>query len=846
MVDPDDSQLADECTQVAAAAERAAAWIMDNDDKVGVKSNALFRQFRRSAELARKERRATERPLSIGIFGQSQSGKSYLVSALAKKQGQPLIAVLDRERDFLKEIGPEKKQEATGLVTRFSIHPTGAPASHPVAVRVLNQVDLVKILANSYFSDFRAAEEQKRAPSSDEVSEAISAARARAQNTPADKDLREIDIDNLADYCNSQFSARKTIQVLDEDRYWVQLEELAPRLRIEDRAALYSFLWGRVPELTAFYVDLYRALSDLGFAEKVYCTIDALDPRDQSILDVDTLKQIADPSNSIDVMGEGGRRARLSRPHLAAIVAELLIQIKDRPWDYFQHTDILDFPGARSRKQHEDPEGLVKQPDGMSDLFLRGKVAYLFDRYCEDGELASLLLCQPPGPPEVQSLPGMIRTWIHKSQGSSAAARAKKDTALFFVMTKFDARFDVTVGAKDKTLEEIKEVWNAAIKTALTDFYGKGSTAWPDQWHPSQPFDNCFWLRSPDFQAFNLFKYDDSGAEIGLRDPDWLGRYQEAYRASELVRRHIRDPEQAWDEVLKSDGGAVYLANALSPVCKPELKRNQISARLNDLRHNMLQQLEEFCASDDREAEILKREAAAKQAVESLGAVVDWGRFGHLIREFQIDANALHSLFQRTRAGKPSIGPFRRVDGNSSAAAARNDRYTDFAATALSQWADQLETIPNQSEKLGFLQVHPETIEIVVRELLAGSDRIGLTKQIAECIDDTIPEIDEKLKPAMAAAERINRYVWKLGQDDLSLSDRATDGGGPVFQPRESTESIESLSKEYGKPYLQPFIVSWLESFIHLAKENARGKSTSVFSSEQNERLREIIQQLGA
>ena len=55
--------------------------------------------------------------------------------------------------------------------------------------------------------------------------------------------------------------------------------------------------------------------------------------------------------------------------------------MREQPHDLFKETDLLDFPGARNRfevplaKSLQDPEKNVPQ------MLLRGKVAYLFDRF---------------------------------------------------------------------------------------------------------------------------------------------------------------------------------------------------------------------------------------------------------------------------------------------------------------------------------------------------------------------------------------------------------------------------------------------------------------------------------
>jgi hypothetical protein len=857
-----DSQLAHLCEQTVKIAREAADWIDRNKAAVGAKSAGLRREMRQQAEVARKFQRAATRPLCIGIFGPSQVGKSYLVSALARKGTNPLIVLLDEERDFL-QINPEKEQEATGLVTRFSIHPTSAPPSHPVAVRLLSQTDLVKILANTYFLDFKATEE--REPPEETLSQALAEAQKRAQPTAVDP-LDDVQIEELRRYCDEQFAARRTTEVLRRAGFWAQLEDIAPRLALQDRVKLYSFLWGRLPEFTNLYVALYQCLQGLGFAEEAYCPIEALLPRDDSILDVNTLKGLGNPQGPpIEVLGKAtNRRHLIPRPYLTAIVAELLIQIKEQPRDYFSYTDILDFPGARSRKQYEDLENFVKKEDSLPELFRRGKVAYLFDHYCDEREITGMLLCMVPGNQEVHSLPEMVLNWIHRSHGATATERRAVATALFLVLTKFDRRFEKSKGKPMSS----EERWTSAIETALTGFYGKGRDNWPEQWHPNQSFNNSFWLRNPNFVAEGLMAYAGDGderKEIGLQNPASIASFKQEYLSNRMIRLHFADPEKAWEAAFSlNDGGVTYLADALSPVCKPELKRSQIQARIDELRSGLLTMLREFAVSDDRSAERKKRIEAAQIAVTSLlDHVVDAHHLGHLIAELQVSSDDIQFLFQRSRLSnerrpvdlpvpeRTTIAQRLRLPITATETSAR-DRYSDLADAAMEHWADRLQALPREARLLDFLKIEAETVETLVRELLAGSEIKRLGDTIAREIRVSMPAVDtgakEMLKPAMAAAERINRYVWKLGQDALPANKRATtenDGRmQPVFPDGKRIDHLEGLSEDRDL-YYQSFIVDWLASFIDLADKNASGEVKQKFSDAESARLKGILQQLG-
>ena len=106
--------------------------------------------------LSRKLAASAGRRNSAGVFGPSQAGKSYLVSALARNpEPHPLTAdFAGTKKDFLAEINPPGDRESTGLVTRFTVVPGTTDTTHPVELRLLTETDLVKILGNSFLSDF--------------------------------------------------------------------------------------------------------------------------------------------------------------------------------------------------------------------------------------------------------------------------------------------------------------------------------------------------------------------------------------------------------------------------------------------------------------------------------------------------------------------------------------------------------------------------------------------------------------------------------------------------------------------------------------------------------------------
>jgi Uncharacterized protein conserved in bacteria, putative virulence factor len=95
----------------------------------------------------------------------------------------------------------------------------------------------------------------------------------------------------------------------------------------------------------------------------------------------------------LTIVGEGGRKADLPRALVTALTAEITIYMREKPDDFFDHTDLLDFPGYRARYKLNDLRTeLGTRKDLLKELFLRGKVAYLFERYREEKELTSMFL----------------------------------------------------------------------------------------------------------------------------------------------------------------------------------------------------------------------------------------------------------------------------------------------------------------------------------------------------------------------------------------------------------------------------------------------------------------------
>jgi hypothetical protein len=112
---------------ICEALIRVTGEALDWNDKASSASHRVHldhsdntHSFLRSRLAARKLKGSSVRAPCVGVFGPSQAGKSYLVSALSKGSQSSLKVKLGSEYvDFLQKINPGGGRESTGVVTRF-------------------------------------------------------------------------------------------------------------------------------------------------------------------------------------------------------------------------------------------------------------------------------------------------------------------------------------------------------------------------------------------------------------------------------------------------------------------------------------------------------------------------------------------------------------------------------------------------------------------------------------------------------------------------------------------------------------------------------------------------------
>ena len=858
---------------VAEAAGTAASWIEAHGERMGLDRATLMREFRRYGRRGARLREAAQRPMGVAVFGASQAGKSYLISRLAAMPGGQLTTKFGNTTlDFLKDINPPGGQEATGLVTRFTTRPPPTPPDAPLALRLLSQTDVIKVLANTFLEDFDV---DIVPPNAVELERLFASLTAVAQPAPVDT-LSGDDVEDLAEYFERYFRNNGLLQQLNMVGYWPRAADLAPRLRITDRATLFAPLWGGTEKFTALYATLGQGLAALGFASVVHCGLDALVPRESSLIDARRLFDIGQPATEetlLTLVTPSGGRARLARTVVAALIAEVTVPLAERPWPFFDATDLLDFPGARTREVIVDAEKFLAQPEKLGHALLRGKVAYLFQRYNAEQEITAMLLCVGPSNQEVQTLPRMVKEWIDQTLGPTPASRAEQRNSLFFVLTKFDAEFEDKAGEDPSSGTR----WTARLQASLVDFFK--AYDWPSEWTPGRPFDHLFWLRNPSIGFGAVFDYGPKPAaggpapEIGVapRAAAAVATKRAAYLANDLVKKHIADASLAWDAALApNDGGIGRLAGQLAPVCDPTLKATQVEARVTDLARVMTERLRPYWRSNDQEVQLADARTRAGTVLRTLVECARAQMFGSLLRALQISAEQVAGVHWRMQtepeeAGAP-VGTVASVDeyadelagllGETSPAPAevstgRLDYFERFVGAVIAAWDETLNLFASDIAGLAAYKLPPEQAALLVGQIAAGARRTDLRGRIAATLRTHASFHGHASagtgKIVLIAEDMVNTFVAKLGFDATEEARRPTVGSGGamryVFASRPAVRGLPSLG-EQPAAYDRIFHVDWMAAFARLMEDNVSDQSAEAFDREANDALGAWIRRL--
>ena len=665
-------ELLKKCTIIKQVIDDSMNWVNKNaeEDKKEVTISDL-KTYRR--HINRYANALPKRP-AIAIFGQSQVGKSYLVSNLAKTPDSFSLLVkvpgTGDEIDFIKNINPPGGgKEATGLVTRFTTADSYEESWRPFELQLFSQSDLVSVIANGYLSDIT---HYTYAIDREKIQKKIAELSQLKDKSPR-PGFSEDDVYNVKEYLNDRFRDHFLIKDLNNINFWDDLASLIPYIDPLERWKILEFLWGRQPFFTELFTQLSQGLSQVKFLSSVRTDLDAMTPQSDTILDVERLRELykGNKRTPIKLYQGGTFLSELERSIVSALTSEIVMPLADETSEHPQRqflkdADVLDFPGARSRQQIPEITFSEKDDDDKLLVFLRGKVAFLFDKYNTNFEVSTLMFCMDDKQPEVTDLPKFLYDWISKVHGDSPEKREERERLLELLVNQKDikriipllvvfTKFNIELQGNPATeqagdLGPHNSKWSARVGANFADQMSISvADNWIDNWNHKGQFKNLFPLRDPKWSKSVYEGYDTDGKETGLK-PEYISKIKDMEKSwvnHKDVTKYFHNPLEAWKESTDlNKSGLDYIIKYLTPTCDPAIKKEQIRGRIDKLAEDLQSLLTTFYRGGTIDEKLQKaRINAAQTFMQLMKMQKDKNTFGHLLNFLMLNENLSWKVF---------------------------------------------------------------------------------------------------------------------------------------------------------------------------------------------------------
>lgn len=632
-----------------------------------------MKEFRRKLL---KIRNALAVNCSAAAYGESQVGKSYLMSSLLSSSKHPFVIENNgKEYSFIDELNPSggnnAKIESTGVITRFTIKKGERSNISFVKILNLSVVDIILILADSYYNDIRINPDT--IIPYDAINKKLDELSSLWSNKRIQHDIIvEDDIKDINDYVKEVIG--NSAAAIYQSNFCTIIAAVIQYIPYDKWVDVFSLLWNQNEEINRLFATLINAYKKLEFQQEVYVPFNAVLRSEGTLLKIEWLDTVCgvqiDTGNDIvytDVYDKDGNllASNFSKGDLSALIAELTFELPEaiaQERKFLMEMDLLDFPGARSREKYKEKEIATVLPK----MLRRGKVAYLFNKYSRSLQISSVLFCHHNDQKAEPTIGETINDWIEENIGLTPQERTYllKSThgiaPLFFIATKFNIDLERMKTDKAQDYETLDKHWNR-FDTVFPEIIKPNR--WLDEWIISSnggvmPFQNIYPLRDFYWSGKNgLFdgysdgaiKSEETTIHIHPDFPDYLDRLKDSFLRNRFVRQHFCNPEQTWADVatLNNDGSKAVIKNldSISRVLD-NARKDKYRKQLVNLKKELIKVLEVFYEPEDTETKNKKVRLIAGDLRRSLMQTIasNPATFGRILDKLMISPEALRNI----------------------------------------------------------------------------------------------------------------------------------------------------------------------------------------------------------
>ncbi|MEZ5013567.1 MAG: virulence factor SrfC family protein [Chitinophagales bacterium] len=806
--------------------DKSIHWI--NNSLEGNKKKEAYRTIVNCRRKLNDVQFAIEDNPAAAIYGESQVGKSYLISSLLSEEGKQFSIVDENNvvHNFIEEINPPGGgSESTSLVSRFSVTYKPKNSDFPVKAVLLRPAEIVLVLCDSFYNniDFKRSQDVPRlAP--EEINTEVSKFKERLKNTNGQQVMiSEDDVLNMKDYFLSYF--QNADKIIDSD-FFEEVSLFISRVDPKDWPDIFGLLWNRNEVFQGLYTKLLEEYQRIDFSKEVYLPVNSVLYTNGTLLDVKRLNEIISEPDKIEpnyspttklILPKEDKVLEFEKSYLCALTSELVFSQSDdllKTKSFLNRIDLLDFPGVRARM--EKPLDAVEKKI-IPDLLLRGKVAYLFNRYSDAKRINILIFCAKHEQTAQRIMPRLLNNWVNKLIGDTAEKRESfvstcKISPLFIISTFFNVNlsFNPIQDKLDGSGTPLTNRWLQRFTTTLEkEYIEKMTYSWFENWTKSQPyFQNIYLLRdfeksetpSGIYQGFNTNKVEV--AEVPTPQyPGFRHDLRDSFLGYDFVKMHFTNAEESWDEAasINKDGTKLIIRNlAVAAENIPKAHLQKIHLELDSISRSIIDELNKHFHSSDKDEKLQKAKNVAGDIQFNLDKAFAADKikdFGILMSEFMISEGAVMEIFRK------------KVDSLDHRDVENNDIYSNYRLVVPVELDDTAEKYferlckhyeKTTEERIQAFRLELEENNIDLEELIKGNSEMikNNAQQLADVllefwfeyidlddklviqnifggnnslddIRDMFKKLFKKVGLAKRIAEKIRRYVDGHSKTDL-------------------------------------------------------------------------------
>ena len=663
-----------------ALIEKAFGWIehVPTAEQLDFKKKLI--KFRR--ELKRIHYAVSE-PCSTAAFGESQMGKSYLISAMLSTPSNP-FSVTDGHNsyDFINEINPSRPNstiEATGVITRFTAKNKENVPFGFLKVQLLSIPDIILILCETYYNQVDYA--QEKVLSKEDINTIVN-------NVVPEKPsivqslLSEDDIFDIKDYLNKSSMLKKKCDKILSSEYFDFLIKNLQSLSENQLASLIQILWNKESHIGQLWSDMMSTYKKLNYNAVVFARFDSVLKKKGTLLDVARLDEMygqPDDSGSeyepyTEVkFSDSDNTIKLKKSFFSSLIAELSFTLPEnlvRSHPFLSDLDILDFPGARRPEQIK--ESKLGEEKKLSTVLRRGKVTYLFNKYSAAKRINTLLFCHNNSMSGESSMGALLDKWVDGNVGTDMRVREEYVktsglSPLFIIGTWFNKDLeyqDEVQGDNDALNARWNRRFNVVLEKEVLKSLGD-DRHWFNQWtNSAKPFRNIYMLRDFKYSKSIYNGYDprNGKAEQGepiIHDsyPTFFSDLKKSFVNNEFVNQHFDDPDLAWDSAATcAEDGTKRIIQSLNKIAPnvSKAREEKFDGDAKIVIRDFQSLLERYYHPDssDEQLKLAKRQAGAAcmQIDRMLGH--DSYAFGKLMDSMMISESEIFELVHSQLLGE--------------------------------------------------------------------------------------------------------------------------------------------------------------------------------------------------